>query len=363
LRYVGPLRRLYAGLIDKAFDLYRARLENAEGAAEMMRKFRARFAGRVCIGPEDDEWRCRNVEGYAAGSAPLLTIKYLGLWDTVRALGMTDSARALSAPLILPLDDRHSDDAFHDATISSFVQSARHAVAIDERRALFPVLPLGDLTELNRAKDVSPDDPEAPYQEKWFPGTHGSVGGGGDVRGLSDGALNWIIKGAKKAGLVLDKDQDSRIHNFRPDALAALSNMTTPPGGFTYIRVKDRVGPQHIWQLSMPAIRRWHHAAAELPERTVYRPATLSGVASQLDVYPTANLRKNDAPLLRTHIVAEDDTLSELARHYYNDPRLANWIYQANLDTLDDPNDLFIGTDLRIPVPPELPPAPEVKMA
>ena len=45
------------------------------------------------------------------------------------------------------------------------------------------VPPLGDLTELNHGRNVPPDDPKAPYQEKWFPGTHGSVGGGGDIRG------------------------------------------------------------------------------------------------------------------------------------------------------------------------------------
>lgn len=195
--------------------------------------------------------------------------------------------------------------------------------------------PLGDLTELNRTRNVSPDDPEAPYQEKWFPGTHGSVGGGGDIRGLSDAALNWIIKGAKKAGLVLDKDQDSRIHNYKPNALAPLVNMTVPPGGFTYIRKKDRIGPEHIWQLSMPAIRRYHYAADELPEKSLYRPATLSRVAAKLAAYPTANLRKNEAPLLTEHVVIAGDTLTALAKHYYGDPRLANWVFQANLDTLD----------------------------
>ena len=267
VRYVGVLRRLHAGLIDEAFDLYRARLKDPASAIETMHRFRAAYAGSVCVSTEDDAWRCRNIEGYVTGSVPLLTIKYLGVWDTVRALGLADTARALAEPLVLPLDEKHSDDAFHDATVSSFVESARHAVAIDERRALFPMLPMGDLTELNRAPDFAPDDPDAPYQEKWFPGNHGSVGGGGDIRGLSDAALNWIIKGAKKAGLVLDKDADSRIHNFRPDALAPLVNTKAPPGGITYIRLKDRAGPGHVWQLSMPAIRRYHRAAGDLPEK------------------------------------------------------------------------------------------------
>jgi uncharacterized protein (DUF2235 family) len=124
MRYVGPLRRLYAAHIDQALDLYRARLENGDGVTERMRRFRWDYTGTVCVSPEDADWRCRNVEGYVAGNAPLLTIKYLGLWDTVRALGLADSGRALTDPLVLPLDEKHGDDAFYDASISSFVESA-----------------------------------------------------------------------------------------------------------------------------------------------------------------------------------------------------------------------------------------------
>ena len=126
---------------------------------------------------------------------------------------------------------------------------------------------------------------------------------------------------------------------------------------------EDRIGPEHIWQLSMPAIRRYHYAADELPEKTLYRPVTLSRVAAKLDAYPTANLRKNDAALLTQHVVVAGDTLTALAKHYYGDPRLANWVFQANLDTLDHADDLFIGTELRIPVAPQSTPASEGKVA
>jgi nucleoid-associated protein YgaU len=54
--------------------------------------------------------------------------------------------------------------------------------------------------------------------------------------------------------------------------------------------------------------------------------------------------------------------LRALAKAYYGDPRLSDWIYQANLDTLDHPDDIFEGTELNIPVPPEPPPAAEVKV-
>jgi hypothetical protein len=50
-------------------------------------------------------------------------------------------------------------------------------------------------------------------------------------------------------------------------------------------------------------------------------------------------------------VVVQGDILTVLAKHHYNDPKLVNWIFQAKLDTLDHPDDLFIGTELRIHSP------------
>jgi uncharacterized protein (DUF2235 family) len=80
-----------------------------------------------------------------------------------------------------------------------------------------------------------PDALDAPYREKWFPGVHGSVGGGSNVPGLSDGALNCVLTGAKSAGLRLDTERGSRIHGFKPDALAPVINVSRPSCSFTQI--------------------------------------------------------------------------------------------------------------------------------
>ena len=42
------------------------------------------------------------------------------------------------------------------------------------------------------------------YRQEWFPGDHGSVGGGGNVLGLSSAACLWIWQGAEKQGLEFD---------------------------------------------------------------------------------------------------------------------------------------------------------------
>ena len=342
VRHVGPLSRLHAARIDEALGLYEQRLKGAEVDGEKMRRFRADYAAAVCIGDDDDSWRCRNVPGYAPGTAPTLKIRYLGVWDTVCALGVP-----AKLPLSGVLNRKHD---FHDASLSGFVESARHAVAIDERRSTFPATLCGDLKALNEAQGKAPDASDAPYQERWFPGVHGSVGGGGDIRGLSDGALDWVLKGAKLAGLKLDATRGSRIHGFKPDPYAPLVNRTRPETGLLDKFSSDRPGPEHLWQLSTAAIWRWKKDPS-------YRPGTLSKVAAVLDAYelPAAAA----AATIATHVVEAGESLSKIARRFYGSGALWKEILAANRDHIDDPDEIFIGQELRIPEPSTAaPPAP-----
>jgi uncharacterized protein (DUF2235 family) len=296
----------------------------------------------MCTRPEDDAWRCQNVEGYVSGTAPSLSVRYLGLWDTVCALGV---------PAIVPFSSAlNRKHRYHDLALTGFVEQARHAIAIDERRALFPSVSWGDLTDLNKAKGFAADSPDAPYQGKWFPGNHGSVGGGGDIRGLSDGALSWVIRGAKIAGLVLDREKGSRIHGFHPEPLAPLDNMSAPSRDLTQLVMTDRSGPDHEWQVSASGQRRWYATAESLPEAKLYRPATLSKADGELDAMELPPGWTGD--IIAERIVVFGDGLRALAQQYYGDPNLSDLIFQANRDLLDDPDELFQGWKLRIPVAP-----------
>ncbi len=338
VRHVGPLRRLHAARIDDALKLYEARLKDEDDATEKLRRFRADYSSNVCIGAEDDAWRCSNSPGYLTGQAPPMTIKYLGVWDTVGALGV---------PKVLPLNGMlNRKHHFHDIALTGFIDSARHAIAIDERRVLFPAEPWGDLSAMNVARNYRPEDPKAPYQEQWFPGTHGSVGGGGDIRGLSDGALAWVLQGAKRAGLKLDVEQGSRIQAVRPDPLAPLVNVREQEFSATALLKTNRDGPSVIYQVSAAARRRWQAAATALPEHLAYRPKTLAKVAAALDALPS---RKPLGAGLLVHEVKEKDTLRALAIHYLGSADLEDAIYEANLDQMDDPDEIFVGQKLRIP--------------
>lgn len=303
-----------------------------------MREFRASYSDKVCIDQGDDDYRCGTSNHYTAGDAPLLKFTFLGIWDTVKALGMPD---------IVPFSSWwNRKHAFHDAEVTNFVESARHAVAIDERRALFPVTRMANIQELNAQKSVDRRSPDAPYQERWFPGTHGSVGGGGDIRGLSDEALAWVIDGAKKAGLVLDTEHGTRIHGFRPDPNSPLINETNARFSFTQILKRDREGPEHIWQLSTFAVRRWSRAKFD---GEPYHPLTLSKVESELNSIDGSQYKPQFDAIRTMHTVQPGETLRQLASQYYGDPNLYESIFNANLDIMDNANTVYAGWELRIP--------------
>jgi len=137
--------------------------------------FRWENSRRVTTGNAEREWRKLHHLEANVTEAVELEIAYLGVWDTVGAMGVP------SFLWVSKLFNRKY--AFHDFKLSSSVASARHAIALDERRATFPDAPWDNLYELNARQ---PDGAVLPYQQLWFPGDHGSVGSGGDITGLSD---------------------------------------------------------------------------------------------------------------------------------------------------------------------------------
>jgi uncharacterized protein (DUF2235 family) len=80
------------------------------------------------------------------------------------------------------------------------------------------------LDALNKSSGSATGNFDAPYQQVWFPGVHSSVGGGGERRGLSDNALEWVVDGARASGLVLDSDRHSCIYDLTPDPTEYIEN-------------------------------------------------------------------------------------------------------------------------------------------
>jgi uncharacterized protein (DUF2235 family) len=354
IRNCGIVARCEASRVNEAIALYRSRVPDDQPSRETARRFRAEFAPDTCVEAEEESWRAANVPAYVPGSAPLLTIAYLGVWDTVGALGVPK--RYLFA------SRANSGTEFHDTALSAIVRSARHAVAIDESRLDFePTLWTG-FEDMNAAAGRKPEDADAPYQQKWFPGVHGSVGGGGDFHGLSDQALDWIWDGARMAGLQLDNSPSSRIYRLLPDFREPLDNVDLSGAGRlagAKAWIVDKVwrrgvrggGPQSLHHVSVSARRRWH--ARDLPGGGGdYRPPPLSGVAKALSADETYAMAFPLPPegSFEIVVVEKGQSLSKIAKARYGDPMRYPEIFAMNRDKLWDENRIYAGMSLRVPL-------------
>src|SRR6185312_473842 len=137
------------------------------------------------------------------------------------------------------------------------------------------------------ARGVDPAASDAPYQQVWFPGVHGAVGGGGERRGLANIALDWIWDGARRAGLEFDTSPGSPAAALEADYRDVLvSSHANGVMGFLLHKLPegDRLpGPAALHEVSSSARQRWKEDPANLPEGRAYRPVTLSAVADLLD--------------------------------------------------------------------------------
>lgn len=338
----GILLRRHAGKVNDAIARYRSR-EKSKSYAESMMRFRMDYSPQVSVSQEEDEWRTRQAPGHAP--AHRLHITYLGVWDTVGALGIPASFSWLSFA--------NKKFEFHDTELSAFVRSARHAVAIDERRKDFAPTLWSNLDKLNGGANAKADAEDAPYQQMWFPGTHSSVGGGGERHGLSDHAMDWVLDGARHMGLELDASEHSRIFELSPDYADYLDNSAQP--GLLYramnrFAAADRQpGPAQLFEVSLSARRRWCADAKDLRDGMPYRPPTLAAVSAALNglgpLPPPAPEGRYEM-----YQVQRGDTLSALAKRYYGNARDWNRIFSANQNKLAHPDRIYVGQSLRIPL-------------
>ncbi|NIY99537.1 DUF2235 domain-containing protein [Salipiger sp. HF18] len=155
---------------------------------------------------------------------------------------------------------------FHDLHLSGSVLAARHAVSVDEWRRTFPPTLWENLDELNGAGGGD-------YLQQWFPGDHGSVGGGGDIVGLSNISLAWVARDTARLGEYAEAE----------DMSVSLCNQSAPPGVLARLlrhNPVDRMAPHApgvVRDVSEAARLRWRDT------RSRYRPRPLRHLATDLD--------------------------------------------------------------------------------
>jgi uncharacterized protein (DUF2235 family) len=173
---MGLVRRdlVTKALVEEIYTLYRQDPGSAAARA---------LSGRDCI--------------------PDIPIRFLGAYDTVRALGIRYPVVWRLLPLPHP---------YHNHALGPTVKIARQALALDETRVAYAPI-LWNMTSIDcAARDV---------QQVWFKGSHGDVGGqlSGKhaARPRANISLVWMLEQAAVAGLPLPEGWRARFP-IDPDA-------------------------------------------------------------------------------------------------------------------------------------------------
>ena len=168
IRNSGILQRQHADQVDEAYALYRSRR-----------------------GPTHP----RNTEAilFRRSYSYEPRIRFIGVWDTVGAYGIPFSG----LPLVELLNRRWQ---FHDTDLSSTVDAAFQALAIDEQRRPFePAI-------WKQSANVDGQQVKQQLEQVWFAGVHSDVGGGYPDSALAEIALLWMVNRAHTCGLAFDTD-------------------------------------------------------------------------------------------------------------------------------------------------------------
>lgn len=191
LRKCGLLRREHADQFENAYKFYRERGEHSKPSSSKAQEFRKKYSFQFNDGTTD------------------IKMKFIGVWDTVGSLGI---------PLFLfGFINKWLGLEFHDLQLSSKVENAFQALAIDEFRNPFkPAL-------FHQQEGVKGQRVE----QAWFPGAHSNVGGGYADSGISDIALNWMKARAEECGLEFDRHVLETLQ-LQPNPNGKIVNSRTP---------------------------------------------------------------------------------------------------------------------------------------
>jgi uncharacterized protein (DUF2235 family) len=358
VKAIGIIERHRIVNFAKGMQLYKTRLD---GNDLDFLSFRAVNSRHITVCEDDDEFRCKALDNYSRGEGVPFKFKYVGLWDTVESLGVVKVARSIlnRKPERKIVGRKYR---FHDHEISKLIASGRHAVALDEVRKTFAVEPWGDTGAINAIYGYENEDEDAPIQEKFFPGDHGSVGGGGPIRGLSDGALDWVLEPAQTLGLSLNTENTSVIYQTRPDSGAPITNDPVKAANPTIMDRILHIGararcfkPSALYQVHHSAKSKWRTAS-----KKPYRNPNLDifdEALSEMGTYEPIEIKSGGGfidPKAREgeflyHQIVKGETMGAIAKNYCGDASQYTRIADVNKDFVPDPNRIFPGDILRIP--------------
>ena len=168
IRNSGMLRLDAISMIEKAYKLYKSRNKATHPRSIEATLFRKTYAAQDKI-----------------------PIKFIGVWDTVGSLGNPLFINNIFSKLSFSV----MGNKFHDTDLSTTINNAFQALAIDEKRRNFKAT-LWQQPEKSTNQTL---------EQVWFIGVHSNIGGGYPTTGLSDIALEWMVNKAEMCGLSVGK--------------------------------------------------------------------------------------------------------------------------------------------------------------
>jgi hypothetical protein len=181
--------RTLAGLINKCGILDVDNLSTADELEKLVRKayrvYRQCYRTAVAelfLGKPDQSVTQQFKEKYCHRCK--VSIAFMGCWDTVDAVGLPFHLSDFINLVFYRFK-------FPDYHLSTSVERACHALAIDDERHSFHPL-------LWQQKD---EDDAKRIEQVWFVGAHSNVGGGYPKQGISLVALEWMMQKAKDSNL------------------------------------------------------------------------------------------------------------------------------------------------------------------
>lgn len=289
--------RSLAGMISECGLLDLSGQDDTEAWSRVEKAYQEGYRNLRPVGDWAGSWEFHHVDAPEAE----FPVYFLGVWDTVGALGIPNDLA------ILNLIDNPRRYFFHHTDLGNNVLNARHAVALDEKRASFTPTLWTNIAQRPTAKQV------------WFPGVHCDVGGGYAEHGLSDAALKWMLDEARTLGLEFFQSMYDQV---APNPQGVLHDSTV--GAFRLLRTQPRSVPPIL-----PTTRDILH------DSVLARQSTPP--LAQANYRPTTLLRKG-----------EEKTVTIFASQHWNDTGIyledgAQYAFEASGEWLD--GDIKCGPD------------------
>jgi uncharacterized protein (DUF2235 family) len=125
-----------------------------------------------------DQVRLQVISGVAGRTMPRLVDDDFTAPPVIQAVAVFDTVSSLGLPQLTPTGGVVFDFSICDTVLNANIRHGFHALAADESRDLFAPTLWADREGI---------------VQQVFPGCHSDVGGGYPQRGLSDGALDWMM--------------------------------------------------------------------------------------------------------------------------------------------------------------------------